>query len=105
MACTRHKEKRRGEIVPVLRGLAKDVVAEANQLHLVAFKTFRFLRGCKGKSKIKIDARWWLHKAEVWVHVCDNEHGEGLIVFAAPHVAAVGRHLSRRLAARGIVVM
>jgi hypothetical protein len=99
MACTRHKTRQDGKLVPVLKGLAEKVVAEAEHLYLVEFKSYRFVRPCKGNSKISIDGRYWKHPRKLVVEVSDNQHGEGILTFEAPHVAAVARHLCRRLEA------
>jgi hypothetical protein len=104
MVCNRHKKREGGKVVPVLNGLAKHVVAEANQLYNITSINFRFVGGCKGQSKVKIDASWWRHPGEVIIDVCDKDHGQGVVVLRTPYVAAVARHLGRRLVARAITV-
>ncbi len=101
MACNKHKQREHGAVVPVLNGLAKDVVAKTRRLDNISSVGFRFVCGYKGKQKVKIDDS---RAGELHITVCDNEFGKGIMVVKTPDVAAAARHLSSCLSKDGITV-
>jgi hypothetical protein len=97
MACDRHKKREGGEVVPVLRGIAKDVHPVVQQLHGVKVM-FNFERKYRGDAKLRV--RWGNRVSEpktVRLEVCDPEHGEGVFRIRTPHPAAIAHAIKKSI--------
>lgn len=105
MACDKHRKRQGGKVVPILRGIAKDVHPVVQQLRGVDVM-YNIERRYHGEAKVRI--RWGNQLTEpklVHLEVCDPEYGEGVFRIRTPHPGAIARVLKkgigsdRRLAA------